>query len=201
MVTDAITGIVLAGGRATRMDGRDKGLIKLAQKPMIEYTLEAIKPQVDGIIISSNRNLEFYAAYGFPVIADELPEYCGPLAGVASCLRTVATPWVFTAPCDSPLLPGNLVNTLYIKLRDEDAEICTLFCAGRLQPVFALIKSSLLPAILDFLNRGERKIDRWFNEHRLAVADFSDHEECFININSAEDLQVVEARLQGLSPA
>ena len=79
MATGNITGIILAGGRARRMGGQDKGLIKLARKPMIEYVLNAIKPQVDDIIINANRNQTVYEKYGFPVVADQIEGYCGPL--------------------------------------------------------------------------------------------------------------------------
>ena len=102
MAAGNITGIILAGGQARRMGGQDKGLIQLAQKPMIEYVLNAIKPQVDEIIINANRNQVVYEKYGYPVVADQIEGYCGPLAGMASGLQTAETPFVVTVPCDSP---------------------------------------------------------------------------------------------------
>ncbi|MEE9575177.1 MAG: molybdenum cofactor guanylyltransferase MobA, partial [Gammaproteobacteria bacterium] len=174
MATDNITGIILAGGQARRMGGQDKGLIQLCMKPMIEYVLDAIEPQVDAIIINANRNQAIYKAYGFPVVADQIEGYCGPLAGMASGLQVAKTPFVVTVPCDSPLIPDDLVQKLYSTLQDEDAEICTAHSNGRLQPVFTLMKSELLPSMLDFLNNGERKIDKWFEKHHLAITDFSE---------------------------
>jgi len=196
MATGNITGIILAGGRARRMGGQDKGLIQLARKPMIEYVLNAIEPQVDAIIINANRNQKVYGKYGFTVVADQIEDYCGPLAGMASGLQAAKTPFVVTVPCDSPLIPDDLVQKLYSTLQDEDAEICTALSNGRLQPVFTLMKSKLLNSMLDFLNNGERKIDKWFEKHRLAIADFSEQPETFININSAEELAAIELKLK-----
>lgn len=196
MATGNITGIILAGGRARRMGGQDKGLIQLARKPMIEYVLNAIEPQVDAIIINANRNQKVYGKYGFTVVADHIEGYCGPLAGMASGLQAAKTPFVVTVPCDSPLIPDDLVQKLYSTLQDEDAEICTALSNGRLQPVFTLMKSELLHSMLDFLNNGERKIDKWFEKHHLAIADFSEQPETFININSAEELAAIELKLK-----
>ncbi len=196
MATGNITGIILAGGRARRMGGQDKGLIQLARKPMIEYVLNAIEPQVDAIIINANRNQKVYGKYGYPVVADQIGGYCGPLAGMASGLQAAKTPFIVTAPCDTPLIPDDLVHKLYSILQDEDAEICTAHANGRLQPVFTLMKSELLSSMLDFLNSGERKIDKWFEKHRLAIADFSEQAETFININSAEELAEIELKLK-----
>lgn len=196
MATGNITGIILAGGRARRMGGQDKGLIQLARKPMIEYVLNAIEPQVDAIIINANRNQKVYGKYGYPVVADQIGGYCGPLAGMASGLQAAKTPFIVTAPCDTPLIPDDLVHKLYSILQDEDAEICTAHANGRLQPVFTLMKSELLSSMLDFLNSGERKIDKWFEKHRLAIADFSEQAETFININSAAELAAIELKLK-----
>jgi molybdenum cofactor guanylyltransferase len=196
MATKNITGIILAGGRARRMGGQDKGLIELSQKPMIEHVINAIEPQVDDIIINANRNQTVYERYGFPVVADEIEGYCGPLAGMASGMQAAKTPFVVTVPCDSPLIPDDLVQKLYSTLQGDDAEICTAHANGRLQPVFTLMKSELLPSMLEFLNNGERKINRWFEKHRLAVADFSEQPDTFININSAEELAAIELKLE-----
>jgi len=196
MATDNITAIILAGGQARRMGGQDKGLIQLAQKPMIEHVLNAIEPQVGTIIINANRNQTTYEKYGFPVVADQHKGYCGPLEGMASGLQAAKTPFVVTVPCDSPLIPDDLVQKLYSTLQDEDAEICTAHSSGRMQPVFTLMKTEVLPSMLEFLNNGERKIDKWFEKHHLAIADFSDQAETFININSEEELTAIELKLK-----
>lgn len=196
MAADNITGIILAGGQARRMGGQDKGLIQLAGKPMIEYVLNAIEPQVDSIIINANRNQTTYEKYGFPVIADQIDGYCGPLAGMASGLQAAKTAFVVTAPCDSPFIPDDLVHKLFSTLQNEDAEICTAHANGRLQPVFTLMKSELFPSMLEYLNNGERKIDKWFEKHHLAIADFSKQADIFININSTDDLTALEHKLK-----
>ena len=195
MALDNITGIILAGGQARRMNGQDKGLVQLNKKPMIEYVLNAMKPQVGTIIINANRNQTVYEEYGFPVVADQIEGYCGPLAGMASGLQAATTPFIVTVPCDSPLIPDNLVQKLNSILQDEDAEICTAHANGRLQPVFTLMKTDLLSSMLQFLNNGERKIDKWFEKHRLAIADFSNQPDTFINVNSSEELKILELKL------
>lgn len=196
MENNAITCIILAGGRATRMGEQDKGLMMLAGKPMIEYVLEKIKPQINNIIINANKNHHIYEQYGYPIVTDQLPGNCGPLAGMASGLRASTTPFVVTVPCDSPLLPNDLVNKLYVTLKNEDAEICTVYCNQRLQPVFALMSIDLLSSMLGFLNDGKRKIGEWFRKHRLAIADFSDQADSFVNINTTEQLHTIALKLQ-----
>ena len=196
MALDNITGIILAGGQAKRMSGQDKGLVQLNKKAMIEYVLNAMKPQVSTIIINANRNQTVYEEYGFPVVTDQIEGYCGPLAGMASGLQAANTPFIVTVPCDSPLIPDNLVQKLYSILQDEDAEICTAHANERLQPVFTLMKTGLLSSMLEFLNNGERKIDKWFEKHRLAIADFSNQPDTFINVNSAEELKELELKLE-----
>lgn len=189
------TGIILAGGRARRLGGKDKGLVRLADRPLVQYVLEAITPQVSHVRINANRNLDDYAAFNFPVISDELDNYCGPLAGMASCLAQIETPYMVTTPCDSPFIPDDLVKRLFIKLEQDNAEISVAHNGERIQPVFVLMKTSLRKSMLDFLDKGERKIDKWFELHKLAITDFSDRPDTFININTEDDLNQVEEKL------
>ena len=190
------TGVILAGGQARRMGGQDKGLIELAGSPMVQYVLDAIIPQVGHVIINANRNQGIYAHYGCPVIADEFEGFCGPLAGMASSLRAIDTPLMVTVPCDSPFVPKDLVQRLYLQLLQDDAEISVAHNGERMQPVFTLMKTILLDSILVFLGKNERKIDKWFEQHKLAITDFSDEPDTFININSQDDLSAVESRLK-----
>lgn len=190
------TGVILAGGQARRMGGQDKGLIELNNSPMIQYVLDAIVPQVSKVIINANRNREIYAHYGHEVINDEFEGFCGPLAGMASSMRRVTTPFMLTAPCDSPFVPEDIAKRLYIQLAKKDADISVAHDGERIQPVFVLLKTSLLDSMLDFLNRGERKIDKWFEQHKLAVTDFSDKPDTFININSKDELNMIESKLK-----
>jgi len=190
------TGVILAGGEASRMGGQDKGLITLNGRPLIEYILAALTPQVGQVIINANRNREIYAHYGHPVIQDEFVGYCGPLAGMASCLRAVATPLMLTVPCDSPFIPPDLAARLYLKMQEDGAEISVAHNGERLQPVFTLMRNTVLDSLLAFLQSGERKIDKWFERHKVAVTDFSGQPDTFININTRDELVAMEARLR-----
>jgi len=190
-----ITGIVLAGGRGSRMGGVDKGLVALRGKPMAVLALEALRPQVGRVLINANRNLDEYAAFGCEVVPDAVEGYLGPLAGLASAMQAAQTSYVVTVPCDSPLLAHDLVTQLYAALARERADISVAHDGERLHPVFALLKRALLPDLLDYLQSGGRKIDVWFARHRLAIADLRDRAGTFINVNSPEERAALEAQL------
>ena len=194
------TGVILAGGRATRMGGRDKGLLQLAGKPMVEWVMAALKPQVADIIINANRNLDAYAAYGYRVVSDKLHGFCGPLAGIASSMESASTPYIVTTPCDSPLVPLDLAHRLYQALHVNRAEISVAHNGERLQPVFALLTCTLSNSLLNYLEAGERKIDTWYSRHKLAIVDFSDSVDAFININTPAEIQAVESRMLQVHP-
>lgn len=187
-----ISGVILAGGMARRMGGVDKGLVEYRGQPLIEHVLTALVPQVSGVIINANRNLERYESYGRPVVPDIVGEFAGPLAGMASGMQSTTTEHLVSVPCDSPLISPDLVARLYTQLTQNDAEISVAHDGIRMHPVFALMRTDLLPSILAFLNRGERKIDHWFGEHKLTVTDFSDRTEMFLNLNRPEDLEALQ---------
>jgi len=190
-----ITAVILAGGRSLRMGGNDKGLLPVLGKPMIEYIIETLRPQVGQIVINANRNLKRYQQYGYPVIQDMMGEYFGPLVGMASGIQHAKTEFVVTVPCDSPLLPKKLVNNLYHQLLKDDAEIAVAQDSERMQPVFALLRSELLPDLLRYLDAGGRKIDTWYAQHKTAMTDFSNTSNAFMNINSPGDQQAIEKLL------
>ena len=177
------------------MGGQDKGLIEIAGKPMIEYVIDAIRPQVGALLINANRSHDRYRRYGFPVIADDNEGFNGPLAGMASCMRVAATGYIATLPCDSPNIPADLVARLYRQLRAEDADISVAHSGERIQPVFSLLRCTLLDSLLAYLNSGERKIDRWYARHKTSTVDFSDRPDTFINVNTPEDVKQVETAL------
>nr|VFJ46146.1 MAG: molybdopterin-guanine dinucleotide biosynthesis protein A [Candidatus Kentron sp. FW] len=190
-----ITGIILAGGQAKRMGGQDKGLIDLAHKAMVEHAIVVLRPQVGALVISANRNSEFYRRFGYPVIPDMMGDYLGPLAGMASSMQYAETPYIVTVPCDSPFIPSNLVERLYATLDKAQASISVAHDGKRMQPVFALLRSSLWTGIIDFLEAGDRKVDLWYAEHKMALADFSDNPEIFLNVNTPEDRTALEKRI------
>jgi len=195
-----ITGVILAGGRGSRMGGVDKGLVSLRGEPMITHVVARLKPQVGALLINANRNLDAYARLGLPVVPDRFGGFLGPLAGIASGLLTATTPYVATVPCDSPLLPFDLVARLAVALASEQAEIAVAHDGVRAHPVFLLVRRELGADLLDFLGTGGRKIDQWFTRHRLAVADFRDSAQAFINVNHVEERTALEARLAETVP-
>ena len=194
-----ITGVILAGGRATRMGGQDKGLVSLAGKAMVQHVIGVLEPQVADIIINANRHPAEYARYGYRVLPDLLAGYCGPLAGIATALRAARTSYIVTAPCDSPFVPADLVLRLYRMLSQEAADIGIAHDGKRLQPVFALLRCSLLGSLLCYLHEGERKVEPWYRQHPHVLCDFSDTPEAFININTPADITAAEDRLRGVT--
>ena len=192
-----ITGVVLAGGRATRWDGRDKGLIQVSGRPMISHVLDALAPQVERIIINANRNLDEYRAFGLPVVTDASRDFLGPLAGIASGMAAARTEWVAITPCDSPLLAADCVGRLVSACEDDErTDIAVAHDGDRIQPVFALIRRALLDDLDAFLESGGRKIDRWYGQQRMQLVDFSDNPDNFLNINRREDRDMLEARMK-----
>ncbi|MDQ2694686.1 MAG: molybdenum cofactor guanylyltransferase [Pseudomonadota bacterium] len=191
----AISGVVLAGGRARRMDGRDKGLLPLAGRPMAAHAVERLRPQVGEVLINANRNLAAYQSLGCRVISDGIGEYFGPLAGMLAALDAIATPYLLTVPCDSPLLAADCARRLLAALERDRAELAVARGDGRLQPVFALLRRELRDSLRGFLEAGGRKIDRWFEGLSMTTADFADHPEMFRNVNTPDELAQMEAWL------
>jgi molybdenum cofactor guanylyltransferase len=188
-----IIGVILAGGQARRLGGVDKGLVEVEGRPMIEWIVDALAPQVDAMVISANRNTERYGRYGFPVVGDLLPSYQGPLAGFAAALQVVpADAMILTVPCDSPVPPPDLASRLVAALTLGRAELAVAHDGERLQPVYALIPAALRDSLGRFLAAGDRKIDLWYARHRMATADFSDFKDRFLNLNRPEDLHEVQ---------
>ncbi len=192
-----ITGVILAGGLARRMGGQDKGLIELAGRPMIEYVLEALSPQVDELLINANRSTKHYLRYGHPVIGDAVENYSGPLAGIAAGLEQATNDLVLTVPCDGPWLPHDLGERLYSRLIGEQADICIAHDGVQTQPVFGLFHRKTLPMIVDYLKSGDRKLRLWLDSQNVAMEDFSDNPQCFTNVNTPEERERVEQLLAG----
>ncbi|MCG6871915.1 MAG: molybdenum cofactor guanylyltransferase [Gammaproteobacteria bacterium] len=191
------TGIILAGGRASRMGGTDKGLVPLARQPMIAHVIAALQPQVATILINANRNADRYGTLGFPVVPDQFRNFAGPLAGMASGMRSASTPYVLVAPCDSPLIGHELGPRMHRRLVEADASVCVASDGARTQPVFLFMRRDLVEDMVAFLESGERKIDKWFARHPVAVAEFADHPEWFQNANSPAELQEIERQMDG----
>jgi molybdopterin-guanine dinucleotide biosynthesis protein A len=192
---DDITGLILAGGRGSRMGGVDKGLQNHQGLPLAMHALMRLEPQVGHIMINANRNLGAYDAFGVPVWPDALPDYPGPLAGFLAGLERCETPYLVTVPCDTPNFPADLVQRLGGELVARDAEIAmaaTRTVDGvQVQPVFCLMKSTLMESLVRFTHEGQRKIDRWTAQHRCVDVVFDD-EAAFFNANTPDELRQLQ---------
>ena len=190
-----ITGLVLAGGRGTRMGSIDKGLVPFRGRTMVQHVIQRLQPQVQQLLISANQNVEIYAAFGVPVWPDAMPDFAGPLSGLQTGLRHCRTPYLVTAPCDSPFLPSDLVERLSNALlaADNDLSIAVTGTGKNRQPhpVFCLVKTSVLPHLTQYLTGGGRGFERWYTSLRVAEVHFAD-ETAFRNINTLGDLQQAE---------
>jgi molybdenum cofactor guanylyltransferase len=195
-----ITGVVLAGGRGTRMGGIDKGLQPLNLEPLALHALRRLTPQCGAMLISANRSLEIYAQLGMPfrakVIVDTFPDFPGPLAGISAALHAAQTEFVLFAPCDAPFIDPHLAQRLATGLFAEHADIAiagVTDAAGErhLHPVFALLRASLADDLDTFIRAGERKVRAWYARHKAVEVTFPD-ERAFYNVNDLQQLADLE---------
>ncbi|RPH42907.1 MAG: molybdenum cofactor guanylyltransferase [Burkholderiales bacterium] len=188
----SITGIVLAGGLGRRMSvdgsGIDKGLRSFRGRPMAAHVVERLTPQVGSLAINANRHPDAWRAFGVPVFPDRIEGFAGPLAGLHAAMSFADTPWLVTAPCDSPFLPTDLVERLAQALAQADAQIAVARTGDQPHPVFALVERSLRPHLEAFLATGRRRIDAWYAPLRVVEVAFDD-EAAFRNINTADELE------------
>lgn len=191
----SISSIILAGGRATRMNGLDKGLVLLQHKPLISYVITRLKPQVNEIFINANREIATYEAFGYTVLQDESDDFLGPLAGFSLGLQHAKHDFVLTVPCDSPLLPLDLAERLYNGMAASLADIAVASSDENAHPVFCLMKKNVLPSLTEYLASGERKVSAWQKSQKYIEVDFSDCAEAFTNLNTFEDLRALELKL------
>ena len=187
-----ITGLILAGGRGSRMGNVDKGLQPFKDKPMVAHVLARFQPQVDEVLINANRSIDEYAALGHRVIPDAINGFAGPLAGLHIGMTHAAHPLVATTPCDSPFLPLDLIARLAAAMQKEDADLAVAKTFDQPHPVFCLVKTSLSPHLQAFLESGQRKIDKWYATLHVVEVAFDDQEAAFSNINTVEELKSFE---------
>ncbi len=190
-----ISAIILSGGRATRMNGVDKGLVVLQDKPLIAHVLARLKPQVHEILINANRELTTYKALGYRVLQDESDDFPGPLAGFLLGLKHAQHDLVLTVPCDSPMLPPDLAQRLYNGMAESRADIAVAKTAEDTHQVFCLMKKSVLPSLEAYLAGGGRKVKTWQQSQKCIEVDFSGCNEAFTNLNTFEDLKALELKL------
>ena len=190
----SITGIVLAGGKGSRIGGVDKGLQPLRGRPMVEWVLARFTPQVSEIIINANQNVPLYAKYEHRVVPDQIGGFAGPLAGLHAALAAARTEWVVTVPCDSPFLPRDLVARLAAAAASANATLAVARTFDQPHPVFALVRTDVAPHLSAFLEGGGRKIDAWYATLAVVEVAFDDEADAFRNINTAAELAAAHAR-------
>ncbi|NKN33719.1 molybdenum cofactor guanylyltransferase MobA [Marichromatium bheemlicum] len=191
-----VTGVILAGGRARRLGGQDKGLLEVAGRPLIAWAITALRPQVDRLLICANRNIERYADYGHPVIRDPLPDYPGPLAGILGAMRAVSTDWILTLPCDDPAPPPDLHARLRMALETQHATLACANDGSRLQPLHALLPVALATDLEAYLDSGERRLTTWLARHRIAHAVYNAASWPVLNINTPRQRAQAEHHLR-----
>lgn len=187
-----ITGLILAGGRASRMGHQDKGLLTLHGRPMAAHVLDRLRPQVQAVLINANRNAAAYAALGTPVWPDAIPDFAGPLAGLHTGLLQAQTPLLLSVPCDSPFFPLDLAQRLSTALQANQADVAVAETGVRpkhqLQPVFCLARTHLHAPLLAFLQGGGRKVEHWLSGLACVRVLFED-EAAFRNVNTPDELR------------
>jgi len=187
-----IIGVVLAGGRATRMGGKDKGLQLLNGKPLWQHVADALAGQVSARVLSANRHIDIYQRSGLPVYQDTLADYPGPLAGMLSVMQQDRGEWFVFCSCDTPFIPACLVERM-VQQRG-DSPVVWAHDGERDHPTIALIHRSLIPALQDYLAAGERRVMVFMRQSGGHSVDFSDLKSAFVNVNTLEDLQTMQEK-------
>lgn len=187
-----VTAVILAGGRARRFGGEDKGLIQLRHRPLVAWVAQRLAGQADEILINANRNLPEYAALGHTVVPDHLPGHLGPLAGLLAAARTARNEWLFTAPCDAPFLPQDLIPRLHAQALADTVPL--LRAADETGTHFALMLAhrDLMPDLERFVLGGGRQVQAWQERHASETLYFGDDPYAFLNINTPDDLRTAE---------
>lgn len=192
-VREDITGVVLAGGRGTRMGGLDKGLVEFDGQPLAARVLARLAPQVGALLISANRNLDRYAVFGATVVTDapEHGPFAGPLAGIRAALAAARTPWLAVVPCDTPNVPLDLVERLAAGLGGAPASVAA--AGGRTHGLCCLLHATLGRRLDDALARGERRVTAWLDSVGARTVEFDDAS-AFSNLNASADLRAAVLR-------
>lgn len=191
---EKVSGVILAGGLARRMDYQDKGLICFDGKPMISYAIAAMSAVVDQLMINANRNIEQYQHFGLPVITDQTDSFNGPLAGILTAMNHTKYSTLLVMPCDSPLILPSHLRKLILTRTKYNADVAVAFDGKRLHPVFLAIKTDLQAKLQDYLARNEFKVELWLKQQRMVKVDFKNDADIFVNINTLADLFELQAR-------
>lgn len=187
-----ITAVILAGGQGKRAGGKDKGRLRFKGKPFVEHLLEIVQPQVKTVVISANRHHDLYIRYGYPVLTDDEFSQQGPLAGILSAMNKIQTPYLLTVPVDMPFLPENLVEQLIKQPRGTEDCIYLAHDGERIQHAIGLIPVALKNDLRGYLEKGERKWQAWIERHPCQLVYFHGKNHSFRNINTLEELDMIE---------
>ena len=188
----SVTGLILAGGKGSRMGGVDKGLQNFRGKRLVDHVYERLAPQVAGVVINANQNHDEYRSFGVRVVSDAIGGFAGPLAGLHAGLSVSKRPFLVSVPCDSPFLPADLVERLFARIDASGAELAVAKTGDQPHPVFSLVRRGVLDHLTEFLKSGGRKIDAWYATLNVVEVPFDDEAESFSNINTLEELASYE---------
>ncbi len=187
-VRENTLGVLLAGGRGSRMGGHDKGLVKLAGRPLAEHVLQILRPQGSRVVISANRNRQLYARFGCAVVSDRIKGFAGPLAGIQAVMIQVESPWYLVLPCDMPFLPDDLRERLAEVLRNQAERVACAADGTRVHPTIALLSRSVLAPLTHYLAAGGRKVSSFYEFLGLAMAEWHGQAAAFRNFNRSVEL-------------
>jgi molybdopterin-guanine dinucleotide biosynthesis protein A len=190
-----LTGGILAGGLGTRLGNIDKGWIEVGGQPLIERVLQRLQPQVDRVVINANRHAGDYARFGWPVVADAMPDFPGPLAGIAAILDTARTDWVLCVPVDAALLPTDLAPRLCEALRQNDSPAAYVCTADGPVPVCCLLSTILRSDLQARLAAGERSVQSWLARSGAVEVSFGDWPREYWSLNTPQERRAVESLL------
>ncbi len=188
-----LSGLVLAGGRGSRLGGRDKGLVEWNGRPLVSHSLAVLESACREVLISANRNRESYLKFGHPVLADEEFADSGPLSGILAGLQHCSFEHLLLIPCDTPFLPFDLAQQLVDAHGGGERTLCVASDGKRLHPTCALIPKALHADLRDYLARGERRLRQWYDEQRMIEVPIRQGEDAFINLNAPEDFDQADA--------
>ena len=187
-MTITISAVILAGGKARRMGGQDKGLQILGKQSLIQHVINRLQPQIHDISFNANRSQTEYAKFGFPVFSDELPDFQGPLSGMLTALEKTKSDFVLFTPCDTPFFPINLLDKLKSAVKNDRTLIAYACDEEREHPVFCLISVQLKEKLRHYLASGERRLLQFMKENDGISVKFTKEEGHFENFNTLDDL-------------
>jgi molybdopterin-guanine dinucleotide biosynthesis protein A len=192
MARDQMTAVILAGGRSRRMDGIDKAFLEIHGRPLIHWVIDAIQPQVRGILIAADPMAAPYQTLGYQLIDDTPGSDCGPLAGILAGLECTDSPYLLTVPCDTPFLPPTLAARLYAHLRGHEARAVTVHDGAILHATISLLDCRLAVQLREFLHSGGRAVRDWLAAVDALPVDFAAERAAFMNVNTPADLARAE---------